>query len=167
MTNPPDTRLRLPALDPVGVAARLGWSAPEPFRSRARNRAKQALGDATGLQQFGVNLVTLQPGDRSALRHWHDHEDEFVYVLSGELLLHTDAGAQVLRAGDCAGFPAGSQDAHCLENASAAPAQYLEIGSRDPEDRAHYPDDDVAWERDGTGRKLVHKDGTPWDTSPP
>src|SRR6266705_6367142 len=102
--------LKLPAVDPSTVpeVRRVGY--PEPFRSRMGDRVKRRLGDACGLTQFGVNLVTLAPGGQSALRHWHTLEDEFVYVLSGELVLVTDAGEQKLTAGMCAGYPAGKKD---------------------------------------------------------
>lgn len=99
--------LRLPALDPATVAERRGSGYPEPFRSRMGERVKRRLGDACGLTHFGVNLVTLGPGGQSALRHWHTKEDEFVYVLEGEVVLLTDEGEQTLRAGDCAGYPGG------------------------------------------------------------
>jgi uncharacterized cupin superfamily protein len=157
--------LRKPALDPAGVPEIRGSGYPEPFRSRMGDRAKKKLGDACGLTQFGVNLVTLGRG-QSALRHWHTHEDEFVYVLSGELTLVTDEGEQILRAGQCAGYPAGCRDAHHLINRSERPAQYLEIGTRDPRDLAHYPDDDLKWllPADAAAGEAVaaHKDGRPY-----
>src|SRR3954470_13262168 len=106
------SRLRLPALDPATVAEKRGSGYPEPYRSRMGDRVKRRLGDACGLTRFGVNLVTLAPGAQSALRHWHTLEDEFVYVLDGEVVLITNDGEQVLHAGDCAGYPAGKRDAH-------------------------------------------------------
>jgi len=148
-----------PALDPAGVPEQRGSGYPEPFRSRMGDRAKRRLGDALGLTRFGVNLVTLGPGGQSALRHWHTHEDEFVYVLEGELVLVTDAGEQVLAAGMCAGYPAGSTDAHHFVNRSAAVARFLEIGSRTDADVAHYPDDDLMWSVDDGGFHAAHKDG--------
>lgn len=163
--------LMLPALDPADVAELRGSGYPEPFKSRMGDRRKRKLGDACGLGQFGVNLVTLGPGGQSALRHWHTLEDEFVYILSGEVTLITDRGEQLLRAGQCAGYPAGSRDAHHFINRSAAPAQYLEVGSRFADDRAHYPDDDLQWvdreslQSDG-GKQVsavaAHKDGRPY-----
>lgn len=135
---------------------------PGPFHARVADREKKKLGDAFGLTQFGVNLTTLGPGCVSSLRHWHTLEDELIYVLSGELVLITDDGEQVVRAGDVAGFPGGSRDAHQLVNRSSAPAQYLEVGSRIEEDAAHYPDDDLAWKQDGDRWITVHKDGTPY-----
>lgn len=151
--------LQLPALDPASVAEVSGSGYPEPFRSRMGERAKKKLGDACNLTQFGVNLVTLGPGGQSALRHWHTLEDEFVYVLSGEVTLISDAGEQILSAGMCAGYPAGRRDAHHFVNNSDQPAQYLEIGSRIPGDNGFYPDDDLMWLETETGVVGVHKDG--------
>jgi uncharacterized cupin superfamily protein len=156
MTMPP---FKLPALDPAAVPEVRGSGYPEPFRSRMGDRGKRRLGDACGLTQFGVNLVTLGPGGQSALRHWHTLEDEFVYVLEGEIVLVTDAGEQTLHAGMCAGYPAGSRDAHHFVNRSAAPVRYLEIGTRVKDDSATYPDDDLMWSDDGNGQYAAHKDG--------
>lgn len=153
-------KLNLPALDPASVPERRGSGYPEPFRSRMGDRVKRRLGDACGLTRFGVNLVTLGPGGQSALRHWHTREDEFVYVLEGEVVLVTDAGEQVLRAGDCAGYPAGRSDGHHFVNRSGAPARYLEVGNRDPADRAFYPDDDLQMAGDRENVRYVHKDGS-------
>src|SRR5512140_1598432 len=122
--------LKLPALDPVTVDERRGSGYPEPYRSRMGDRVKRRLGDAFGLTGFGVNLVTLGPGGQSALRHWHTQEDEFVYVLEGEVVLVTGAGETPLRAGMCAGYPAGRPDGHHMINRAAAPARYLEVGTR-------------------------------------
>ena len=151
--------LRLPALDPATVEERRGSGYPEPFRSRMGDRVKRRLGDACGLTHFGVNLVTLAPGGQSALRHWHTHEDEFVYVLEGEVMLLTDAGEQVLRAGDCAGYPSGNRDGHHFVNRGCGPVRYLEIGNRDERDNAFYPDDDLMWAEDGQSMYATHKDG--------
>jgi uncharacterized cupin superfamily protein len=149
----------LPALDPALAPETRACGYPEPYRSRMGDRAKRRLGDALGLTGFGVNLVTLAPGGQSALRHWHTLEDEFVYVLEGELVLVTNAGEQTLRMGMCAGYPAGTRDAHHLVNRSDRPARYLEVGSRIPGDNAFYPDDDLMWvELDGEGH-AAHKDG--------
>jgi uncharacterized cupin superfamily protein len=154
--------LTLPALDPESVAERRGSTYPEPFRSRMGDRAKRALGDACGLTQFGVNLVTLAPGGQSALRHWHTLEDEFVWMLEGEVVLVTDAGEQRLAAGMCAGYPAGRRDGHHFVNRSDRPARYLEIGSRVPGDNAFYPDDDLMWGLAEDGEYPAHKDGRPY-----
>src|SRR3981189_303688 len=137
--------LRMPALDPASVPDQRRVGYPEPFRSRMGDRAKRKLGDACALTQFGVNLVTLGPGGQSALRHWHTLEDEFVYVLEGEVVLVTDAGEQVVKSGTCAGSPAGKPDAHHFINRSTRPASYLEVGPRLDGDTAFYPDDDLMW----------------------
>lgn len=152
-----------PALDPATVPARTSSAYPEPFRARVLPREKRALGDALGLTRFGVNLTTLAPGRESALRHHHAREDELVFVLEGEVVLRTDRGEQTLGPGMCAGFPAGSGDAHQLVNRSDRPARYLEIGSRDPDDAVGYPDDDLAAHKDATGAwTFTHRDGRPY-----
>jgi len=152
--------LKLPAVDPatLPIIAKTGY--PPPYNERVQGRSRRKLGDACGVTQFGVNLTTLQPGSHSALRHWHTREDEFVYVLSGELVLVTDAGEQILQAGQCAGFPGGKRDGHHLINRSDQPAQYLEVGSRIPGDVADYPDEDLTIVLGVDGHKYVHKDGS-------
>lgn len=152
--------LKLPALDPDAVTPVRGSGYPEPFKSRMGDRAKRRLGDACGLTKLGVNLVTLGPGGQSALRHWHTLEDEFVYVLEGELVLVTNEQAQKLTAGMCAGYPAGKRDAHHFVNRSQRPARYLEIGPRVDGDRAFYPDDDLMWMDTEEGTVATHKDGS-------
>lgn len=136
--------LKAPALDPMTIKPKTGSGYPEPFTAPCLAREKRKLGDALGLTHFGVNLVTLQPGSWSAQRHWHSHEDEFVYILEGEVTLITDAGEQVLSAGMTAGFPAGVADGHHLVNQGSAPATYLEIGDRSDADAGAYPDVDLA-----------------------
>lgn len=153
------SELKRPALDPNDVPEVRSTMYPEPFRSRVANRAKRRLGEACALTRFGVNQVTLGPGAQSALRHWHTLEDEFVYVLSGQVVLVTNAGEQTLSAGACAGYPAGNRDAHHFINRSDKPATYLEIGSRVDGDNAFYPDDDIMWCDDGNGEYAAHKDG--------
>ncbi|HEX2649036.1 MAG TPA: cupin domain-containing protein [Burkholderiales bacterium] len=139
-------------------------SPPFPAEMVARvaaGRDKQPLGDVFGLTNFGVNLTRLAPGGQSALRHAHGKQDEFVYVLEGEAVLITDAGASTLQAGMCAGFKAGTGDAHHLVNRSQKDVVFLEVGDRSAGDSVAYPDDDVAavWE---DGRfKYTRKDGTP------
>ena len=150
---------KLPALDPDTVPERRTSIYPEPFRSRMGDRSKRRLGDACGLTRFGVNLVTLGPGGQSALRHWHTLEDEFVYVLSGEVVLVTNDGEQVLGPGTCAGYPAGKKDAHHFVNRGSVPATYLEVGNRAEGDNAFYPDDDLMWVEDENGVYPAHKDG--------
>ncbi|MCQ8182747.1 cupin domain-containing protein [Methylomonas sp. SURF-1] len=137
-------------------------SYPAPFDAQMAGREKRALGDLFGLSRFGVNLTTLQPGARSALRHAHAHQDEFIYVLQGHPTLVTDAGETPLAPGMCAGFKAGGGDAHHLLNRTEQPVQYLEIGNRSPGDSVQYPDDDLqaAWVE---GRwRFARKDGTPY-----
>jgi uncharacterized cupin superfamily protein len=135
---------------------------PAPFAARVAGRAKRPLGEAFGLCNFGVNLTTLAPGAVSALRHAHALQDEFVYVLDGEVTLVTDRGATPLRAGMCAGFRAGSGDAHHLRNDGQAPATYLEVGDRTRGDRATYPDDDLVAVGTADGWVFAHKDGAPY-----
>ncbi len=149
----------LPALDPRLVPERTGSFYPRAFRGPADERIRQALGDALGLAQFGVNLVRLPPGAASALRHWHDQEDEFVYVLEGEATLITDAGQQVLGPGMAAGFPAGVEDGHHLINHGAGTAVYLEVGSRVPAEAVTYSDVDLKMQRKSGQRSYKHKNG--------
>ncbi len=151
-----------PALDPATVPVVTGSDYPAPFNSNVAGRERRRLGDALGLKNFGVNLMRLPPGDASSQRHWHSKQDEFVYIVEGEVVLVTDAGEQVLGAGMVAGFPANSGDGHRLINRSAREAIYLEIGDRAADDECDYPDIDmlVRW-IDGE-EKYVHKDGTPY-----
>ncbi len=148
-------------IDPSNVDVKTGSSYPEPFRSQVGARRKRALGDALGLTNYGVNLVELPPGALSSMRHWHSRQEEFVYVLEGELVLITDAGEQVLGAGMAAGYPAGSGDGHQMINRSDAPARYLEVGDRTPGDAVTYPDIDLALADNDTD-DFTHKDGTPY-----
>lgn len=135
---------------------------PEPFASRMRGRTKRALGELFGLRNFGVNLTRLEPGAVSALRHAHSRQDEFIYVLEGQPALHTDEGLTRLAPGMCAGFPAGSGNAHHLVNDTAAAVVYLEIGDRSSGDQAHYPDDDLRAELIDGRWAFSRKDGSPY-----
>jgi len=148
-----------PALDPATVAERTGSGYPEPLRAPCVARSKRALGRELGLTHFGVNLTRLDPGAWSAQRHWHTRQDEFVYVVEGELVLVTDAGEQTLRAGMAAGFPAGKADGHHLINRTTRPALYLEVGDRTTGDEVHYPDVDLFVAADFSFR---HKSGEPY-----
>ncbi len=149
----------MPKIDPDSAPAKHGTGYPPPFDQMCIRRQRWRLGDAAGLTQFGVNLLRLPDGQWSSQRHWHTAEDEFVWVLEGEVVLVDDAGETVLRAGDCAGFPAGEPNGHHIVNRSGREAVLLEVGSRRPgEDRAAYPDIDLAW----TGEGYAHKDGTPY-----
>jgi uncharacterized cupin superfamily protein len=138
---------------------------PEPFRQIVLGRVRKRLGNAAKLTQFGVNLTTLKPGAASAQRHWHAVEDEFVYVLAGEVVLCEDGGEMVMRAGDAAGFKAGVPNGHCLINRSDRNAVYLEIGTRAVRERAEYPDIDMCMERDENGARYLRKSGEPYPGS--
>src|SRR5580693_318818 len=116
---------------------------PPPFDEPCRARERTRLGYAAGLTHYSVNLLRLAPGAWSSQRNWHAKEDEFVYVLSGEVVLVSDAGDEVLRAGDCAGFKAGDPDGHCLQNRSGEDVTLLEIGTRVPSEAAYYPEADL------------------------
>jgi len=147
-------------IDIKSVPERKGSSYPAPFHVIAGERARQRLGDAGGIGDFGVNLMQLPPGAASSQRHWHSAEDEFVFVVSGELVLLTDKGEEILRAGDCAAFPKGFPDGHQLLNRSNAMATVLEIGSRSADDVCTYSDIDMkVANSDG---RYTRKDGTPY-----
>ena len=144
-------------IDVKSIRKRTGSGYPAPFDQPVLARTRRALGDAAGLTQFGVNLLQLPPGAWSSQRHWHSEEDEFVYVVSGEVVLVTDAGEEVLRAGDCAGFPRGANDGHHLINRGNAPAVCLEVGTRAAVDYVGYPDIDMIF--DSKVGKYTHRDG--------
>jgi len=136
---------------------------PEPFYSRMLKREKRKLGDLFELQNFGVNLTRLRPGGESSLRHAHTKQDEFVYILEGRPTLVTDAGETELEPGMCAGFRAGTGDAHHLVNRTSADVAYLEVGDRTAGDAASYPDDDIRAEMLAAGKwRFTRKDGTPY-----
>ena len=148
----------------AAVQERSGSRYPAPFAEPCAGRHWRALGEMAGLSQFGVNLVRLEPGAWSSQRHWHSHEDEFVYVLRGTVTLVTDAGEERLCAGDVAGFKAGVRDGHCLQNRSADAAEFLVVGSRLDQDHGEYPDIDLkftAGRYSGRGA-YCHKDDTPY-----
>jgi uncharacterized cupin superfamily protein len=138
-----------------------GSGYPPPFDEPCRGKTSRRLSDAAGLTQFGVQLVRLPPGAWSSQRHWHRREDEFVFVVAGELTLVTDAGEELLHAGDCAGFKAGVRDGHHLQNRSSADATFLVVGTRDAEDSGEYADIDMTFNETG-GAYFRHKDGTPY-----
>ena len=153
----------LPAVDPAAVAPRTGSAYPPVYAVAVAGREKRALGDATGLSQFGVNLVRLPAGCASSQRHWHTKEDEFIYVVAGEVVLATNAGEQTLGSGMAAGFPAGQADGHCLFNRTTRDAIYLEVGSRNPEDVGEYSDVDLrAVPGEGSRRRFTRKNGQPY-----
>ena len=146
-------------IDITALKSVVGTLYPAPFDEPCRARERVRLGDAAGLTQFGVNLLRLPPGAWSSQRHWHAKEDEFVYVLSGEVVLVTDAGDETLHAGYCAGFKGGDTNGHCLQNRGTADATVLEIGSRIAGEYSMYSDIDMKTE---PSVGYVHKDGTPY-----
>ncbi|WP_417482314.1 cupin domain-containing protein [Maricaulis sp.] len=152
------------AVEDVAEISKSGY--PAPFNEACNGRHTRRLGVAAGLTQFGVNQVRLEPGAWSSQRHWHTHEDEFVQIISGEVVLVMDGGETVMRPGDCAGFRAGVEDGHHLVNRSDSDCVFLAIGTRIDADGAEYPDIDMRalperYDRPGTGT-FVHKDGTPY-----
>lgn len=140
---------------------------PAPFDAPCRARTRKRLGDAAGLTQFGVNLLRLPPGDWSSQRHWHSASDEFLYVIAGEVVLVTDDGDEILRAGDTAGFKAGVPNGHCLQNRSSGEALVLEIGGRAAEDAVDYSDLDMLCPAGGKPAAYIHRDGTPYPDHKP
>ena len=149
----------MPKIDLDTAPAGHGTTYPDEHAGPCLGRHRWRLGDAAGLSQFGVNLLHLSPGDWSSQRHWHEGEDEFVWVLSGEVVLVDDDGETVLRAGDCAGFKAGVPNGHKIENRSGAEAVLLEVGTRTPGgDSGDYPDIDMIFRPGG----FFHRDGTPY-----
>ena len=147
-------------IDLTSVPVVTGSSYPAPFDLPCAARLRQRLGDTAGLTDFGVNLLRLPPGAWSSQRHWHSAEDEFVYVLEGEVILISDGGEELLRAGDCAGFKAGLKDGHHLLNRAGRDAVVLEIGSRKSEDEGEYPDIDMRFLKGRQG--FAHHDGRPY-----
>ncbi len=152
----------MPKIDIASVALDTRTGYPPPYDKLVAGRSRKRLGNAAGLDQFGVNLTTLKPGSASALRHWHENEDELVYVLEGELILIENDGETVLRPGDAAGFKAGVANGHHLVNRSNSDAVYLEIGTRAKRERAHYPDLDLTAVKDEQGYRYTREDGTPF-----
>jgi uncharacterized cupin superfamily protein len=168
-SNPAMTKVRtkterpaMPKIDIAAVPERNSTGYPEPFKQTVAGRFKKALGDAVGLTQFGVNITRIASGSASAVRHWHENEDEFVYVLDGELILIEDDGETVLRSGDAAGFKAGVPNGHCLVNRSDRDAVILEVGTRAPTERGHYPGEDLVAEKTATGFRYTHISGEPY-----
>lgn len=157
--------LKRPALDPLSLPPRISSGYPEPYRSRVLPREKRALGDPLGLTKIGINHTTLPPGKESSMRHWHTLEEEFIFVLSGEVVLKTDAGEQVLTAGMCAGFPPSADgktgDGHQLVNRGSVPATFLEVSNRVKGDEAFYPDADLHFKGVDANPMFTRKDGSP------
>jgi uncharacterized cupin superfamily protein len=149
-------------IDPATLPVISGTLYPAPFDEPCRQRDRTRLADAAGLTQYGVNFLRLAPGAWSSQRHWHTHQDEFIYILSGEVTLVTDAGDEILKAGDCAGFPADDGNGHHLQNRSGADVTLLEIGTRLAEDGAWYSDIDMQAPAGGKPAQYCHRDGTPY-----
>jgi uncharacterized cupin superfamily protein len=149
-------------IDPKDLPTRSGTFYPPPYDKPCRARERRQLGEAAGLSQFGVNLLRLPAGAWSSQRHWHFKEEEFVYVVAGEVVLVTNAGEEILKAGDCAGFKAGDEDGHHLQNRSLADAVILEVGARVEGDGACYPDIDLLFPPGGKPALYTRKDGTPY-----
>jgi uncharacterized cupin superfamily protein len=152
----------MPKIDIAKIPIDAGSNYPEPLRRVVAGRARKRLGNAAGLDQFGVNLTTLKPGAASALRHWHQKEDELVFILEGEVVLIDDSGETVLRPGDAAGFKANDPNGHHLVNKSGRDAVLLEIGTRSKHERAEYPDVDLLVIRDDKGSRYTRKNGEPY-----
>jgi uncharacterized cupin superfamily protein len=158
----PSQRSAMPVIDPTKLTLRTGSIYPEPYASMMKGRSSLRLGDAGGLTQFGANLVTLEPGALSSLRHWHENEDEFVMVTEGECTLIQDAGETVMRPGDCAAFPAGDTDGHHFVNRTDRPARFLVVGTKAPQEVAHYSDEDFRIEIVSGRATFTYRDGSPW-----
>jgi len=152
----------MPKIDIANLKVDSSTNYPEPFRQAVEGRSRRRLGNAVGLDQFGVNLTTLKPGAWSSQRHWHECEDELIYMLEGELVLCEDDGETVLKAGDAAGWKANSRVGHCLINRSGRDAVYLEIGTRGSREHVDYPDIDMQVVRDASGFRYLHKSGEPY-----
>jgi len=151
----------MPKIDRSKIPFANNPSYPKEFAGAIAGREKQKLGDAVGLTQFGVNVSRIKANSKSALRHWHESEDEFIYMLEGELVLHEDLGETVLKPGDAAGWRANGGIGHCLINRGTRDALYLEVGTRSKAERVHYPDVDFYMERDDNARYWKRKNGEP------
>jgi uncharacterized cupin superfamily protein len=149
----------MPKIDIASLPVDTRTGYPEPLNRVVMGRERKRLGNAVGLDQFGVNLTTLKPGAASALRHWHEKEDELIYVLQGEIVLVEDDCELVLKPGDAAGFKASTPNGHHLINRSHSDAVYLEIGTRSKTETAHYPDVDLVAIRDDKGMRYTRKNG--------
>jgi uncharacterized cupin superfamily protein len=156
------SNLKPPALDPMTLVGEERQPYPAPYNAELKGKTRCAIGDLLGLTKIGVGLTELAPGAVSALRHWHAEEDEFVYVVSGELTLVTNDGAQLLKAGMVAGFPAGKADGHRFENRGTVKGSYIEISNRAAKEHVRYPDSDLQLVREGGARNWLHRDGKPY-----
>ena len=149
-------------IDQDSAPRKTGSIYPAPYDRRVAGRSSIRLGDAGGLTQFGVNIVILEPGAKSSMRHWHMHEDEFVMVTEGEVTLVQDSGPVVMRAGECAAFPAGVADGHHFINHTKAEARFLVVGTKAPREVATYPDDDLRVEIADGAAAFTRHDGSPY-----
>jgi uncharacterized cupin superfamily protein len=152
----------MPKIDIANVKTETQSGYPDPFNAAVAGRERKRLGNAVGLDQFAVNLTRLKPGSQSSQRHWHETEDELVYVLEGELALCENGGETVLKAGDAAAWKAGVANGHCLINRSNQDAVYLEIGTRQANGRAEYPDIDLVNTKVDGVQRFLHKSGEPY-----
>ena len=152
----------MPKIDIAALKIDNTTNYPEPFRQAVAGRFRKRLGNAVGLSQFGVNLTTLKPGAWSSQRHWHRNEDEFIFVLEGEIALDEGHGETVLKPGDAAGWKADGRIGHCLINRGDKDALYLEVGSRFANETVIYSDIDMRLERDKNGARYLHKTGEPY-----
>ena len=152
----------MPKIDVESVQVESSTGYPDPYRQAVEGRSRRRLGNVVGLDQFGVNLTRLKSGAQSSQRHWHANEDEFIYMLEGELVLCEENAETVLKVGDAAGWKAGVANGHCLVNRSSRDAVYLEIGSRAKTERVEYPDIDMLFRRDERGNHYTHKSGEPY-----
>lgn len=152
----------MPKLDLTQVPVKTGSIYPEPYAAMMAGRSSLRLADAGGLTQFGANLVTLQPGALSSLRHWHLNEDEFVMVTAGECWLVEDGGETLMRPGDCAAFPANTPNGHHFINRSATPSSFLVVGTRAPVEEATYSDVDLKVRLAGGKATFTYRDGSEW-----
>ena len=147
-------------IDEISVDTSTGY--PPPFNKAVEGRSRKRLARAAGLSHFGVNICTLKPGAASSQRHWHEGEDELVYVLEGEVVLREDGGETVLKPGDAAAWKAGVPNGHCLVNRSNRNAVFIEVGTRVASERAHYSDIDMMVVRDEKGARYTRKNGEPY-----
>lgn len=152
----------MPVIDQSKCPVKTGSIYPEPYAAMMAGRSSLRLGQAGGLTQFGANLVMLEPGAMSSLRHWHRHEDEFVMVTEGECVLVQDAGEMLMRVGDCAAFPAGNPDGHRFINRSTAVAKFLVVGTKAPAEVATYCDVDFQIHQSGGTSRFTYRDGSDW-----
>jgi uncharacterized cupin superfamily protein len=157
------SKLTPPAFDPRDLPESNATLYPEPYRAPAAKRFNRRLGQHAGLKNFGVNITRIEPGGQSSFRHAHSTQDEFVYVLSGEAVMEANDGAQTLGAGMCAGFPAGTGDAHRFLNRSQSDVLLLVVGDKSSNDEVTYPDIDLRGKMDGDGKYIfTRRDGTPF-----